>query len=214
MIESIADSLSFVVLASCFGLAVVRALRTRSTAWLMIVLFYGCMLMGNAYWLGYLLVFGETPRYSNISELSWIAAYVFLLMLEIESDRLRAISAPVPVTWIPVVACAVCGVYFIANYGSVLINIADEGLLGAAGYFAVRGLVAQPEDSALGGLAYNRRFHAAVLVFVFVELALWVASCFVDPGPIQSVNAYIVLNYALALSTISILVCAWKSDDL
>lgn len=218
MIEGVSEIASLVVMAACFGLALARAWRKRSTAWVTLALFFGCMLLGDVYWLGYLAVFDETPRYSRISELSWVAAYAFLLMTEIEADRRRAVSAPVRTAWVPVVLCAAFGTYFIATFGSPLLNIADEGLLAAAGFFAVRGFVAKPTDhagdSSVESLAYNRRFHAAVLAFILVEQALWLASCFLDPGPIETVNAYIVLNYVLALSIAAILACAWKSDDL
>lgn len=212
MIESITDAASFVVLAACSCMTLFRAQRTRSTTWLTLSFFFVCFLMGNSYWTGYLLVFGETPRYSNISDMSWIASYVFLLMLELEADKHRTVSAPVPAAWIPVAVCAACGVYFIVTHGDPLINIADEGLLAAVGFFAVRGLAARQPDRASSGLTYNRAFHMAALAFVFAEQAVWIASCFLEPGPIETLNAYIVLNVVLMLSTAALLACAWRSD--
>ena len=72
-----------------------RALRERNSTWTTVTCFYACMLLGNAYWLGYLLVFGETPHYSHVAELAWIAGYVFLLMLAVEADRRRGVAAPI-----------------------------------------------------------------------------------------------------------------------
>ena len=214
MIESVSDAIQLAVLAACFVFAIVRALRARNTMWVSFVCFYGCMLLGNAYWLGYLLVFGETPRYSYIAEMAWIAAYLFLLMLLIEADRCRGMSALVPAAWVPVAVCGICCVYYIASHGSPFLNLADNGLLAAIGYFSVRGVASQPPSGTDGNrLADNKAFHVAALVFVVVEQALWLSSCFLEPGPISSVNAYIVLGFALTLSLASILVCAWGSDS-
>ena len=217
MIESVSDAVQLAALAACLALSLLRALRKRGSAWTAVACFYACMLLGNAYWLGYQLVFGDIPHYSRISELSWIAGYVFLVMLAVEMDRERGVAAPVPAALIPVAACAACCVFYIADSGSPLLNIADNGLLAAVGFFAVKGAVApvaQPtEDSQPArSLAGNRPLHAALLAFVVVEQALWLASCFPDPELLSGVDLYIVLNYVLTLSYATILACAWKSN--
>ena len=216
MIESVSDAVQLVVLAACFALSLVRALRERDTAWTAMACFYACMLLGNAYWLGFQLVFGDIPHYSRIAELSWIAGYVFLVMLAVELDRGRGVAAPVPAAWIPVAACAACCIFYIAYNGSPLLNIADNGLLAIIGFFAVKGIAMPVAQSAESGwtrkMAGNRPLHAALLAFVVVEQALWLASCFPEPELLSGVDFYIVLNYALTLSYAAILACAWKSD--
>ena len=213
MIESVSDTIQLLVLVVCFVLATGRALRERDTTWVTVVCFFGCMMLGNAYWLGYLLVFGETPHYSYIAEMSWIAGYIFLLMLLVEADKHRGMSALVPVAWVPVIVCGICCVYYIAGYGSPLLNIADNGFMAAIGYFAVRGIAATPsKDSGGNRLAGNKAFHVAALVFVVVEQLLWLSSCFLEPGPISSVDPYIVIGFAFTLSFALILACAWRSN--
>ena len=178
------------------------------------------MLLGNAYWLGYLLVFGETPQYSYIPEMAWFASYLFLLMLLVEADRRRGMSAVVPMAWVPVVVCGVCCVYYIASHGSPLLNIADNGIMAAIGYFSVRGGVASRSAAVSDGnrladnrhLAYNRAFHIAALVYVIVEQLLWLSSCFLEPGPILLVEPYIVINFASTVCFPLILACAWRSE--
>lgn len=214
MIESVSDAIQLLVLAACFSFAAVRVLRVRNTMWVTTVCFYSCMLLGNAYWLGYLLVFGESPLYSYIADMSWIAGYVFLLMLMVESDRSRGVSAPVPAAWIPVAVCAICCAYYIATSGYPLLNLVDNGLLAAIGFFAVRGITADPsERPADNRLACNKPFHWAALAFVAVEQALWLSSSLLEPGPMQVVNPYIAVGFVLTLSYAVILACAWRSDD-
>ncbi len=215
--ESVSDAVQLVVLAACLALSLLRALRKHATAWTAVACFYACMLLGNAYWLGYQLVFGDIPHYSRIAELSWIAGYVFLVMLSAELDRGRGVAAPVPAAWIPVAACAACCVFYIVDSGSPLLNIADNGFLATIGFFAVRGIAAPVARSAEGrqvrSLAGNRFLHAALLAFVVVEQALWLASCFPEPELLDGVDLYIVLNYVLTLSYAAILACAWRSGQ-
>ncbi len=217
MIEGVSDAVQLLALAACFALALARALRGRSTTWVTMTCFYACMLLGNAYWLGYLLVFGETPHYSHIADLGWAAGYVFLLMLVAESDKRRGVSAPIPAAWAPVAACVACCAYYIATSGDPLLNLVDNGLLAAVGFFAVRGICARDgaspgEDPGRADLSRNRAFHWAALAFVAVEQALWLSSSLLVPGPIGEANPYIVANFALTLSYAVILACAWKSE--
>ena len=213
VIESISDAVQLAVLALCFTLALVRALRERSTVWTSIACFYACMLLGNVYWFGYLIVFGETPIYSYIADMGWIAGYVFLAMLLAETDRARNVSALLPASLIPIVLCAACCIFYIATSGSVLLNIVDNGLLAIIGFYAVRGIAAHSDSSKhVSKLAANKAFHWAVLAFVIVEQALWISSSFLEHGPIAAVNAYIILSYVFTLAYAAILVCALRSD--
>ena len=212
MIESVSDAIQLAVLVACFALALVRALAVRNAAWLELVCFFACMMLGNAYWFGYLLVFGETPYYSYVSDLSWIAGYIFLLMLLVECDQCRGVVAPVRVAWIPVIACAACCAYYIVESGYPLLNIADNGLMAALGFFAVRGLAAQSEGRDAKAFSNNRAFYVAVLVFVAVEQADWISSTFLSPGPITGFAPYIVTELFLTLSHALLLATAWRSE--
>ncbi len=213
MVEGITDAAELVVVAACLAAALARALSTRNMTWVTMACFHACILLGSAYWLGYLLVFGETPRYSYVPDMTWTAGYVFLLMLVAEADRRRGVAAPVPAAWAPVVACTAFCVYYIVDSGSPLLNIVENGLLAAIGFFAVRGIAAAPSaapaDSRLAG---NKAFHWAALAFIVVEQVVWTTSCFLEPGPIAEVNPYIVSSFVLTATYAAILVCAWRSD--
>lgn len=210
MIEVIGDAVQLLVLAVCLGLSLWRALVTRGTAWLTLACFFGCMFLGNVNWLGYQLVFGETPTVAVIEDLSWAAGFLFLVLIEKQCDDCRAPSPPVPAAWIPVALCAGCCVFFIVSNGEPLLNVVENGLLAAVGFFAVRGLAAESGQ----GFAHNRPFHAAMLVYVCAEEALWLSSCFLLPGEIMAFNPYIAFNYVLTFATAALLACAWRSDAL
>ena len=210
MIEAVCDAVQLVILAACLGLSLWRAFATRGTVWLMLACFFGCMLLGNVNWLGYQVVFGETPTVAFIEDLSWTAGFLFLALIEKQCDDARAPSPPVPVAWIPVALCAACCVFFIVSNGEPLLNVAENGLLAAVGFFAARGLAAGSGD----GFSRNRLFHGAMLAYVVAEEALWLSSCFLQPGEIVTIGPYIVFDCALTLASAALLACAWRCDGL
>lgn len=212
VVYSVSEAIQLLVLAVCFALALVRALRVRNAPWLSIVCFFACTILGNVYWYGFMIVFGETPHYSYIAELSWIAGYIFLLMLLIECDQQRAPAAPVPIAWLPVAACGLCCICYIVTSGSPFLNLVDNGLMAALGFFAVRGLVAHSEKNDGAGFASNRFLHAALLAFVIIEQVLWLSSLL--PNPEADFAIYTIVNYVLTVSYAAILACAWRSDEL
>jgi|GEM_PF-628825 len=215
MIYNASEIIQLLTLAVLFVLALVRALRSRNIAWLSVVCFFACMLLGNIYWYGYLAVFGDTPHYSYIADFSWAAGYVFLVLLLVECDQRRGVAAPVPAAWLAVVFCAALCVFYIVLSGSPLLNIVDNGLVAAIGFFAARGIAAQAgstsgDGAEPRGFSGNKVFHWAALLFVVVEQALWLSSLVPDPSPGSIV--YAVFNFALTASYASILLCAWKSE--
>lgn len=209
MIEAVCDAIQLLVLAVCLGLSLWRAFATRGTAWLMLACSFGCMLLGNVNWLGFQIVFGETPKVAFIEDLTWTAGFLFLALVGKLCDDARAPSPPVPAAWIPVVICAACCIFFIVSNGEPLLNIVENGMLAVVGIFAVRGLAAESGD----GLARSRLFHGAMLAFVLVEEALWLSSCFLLPGEIVAIDPYIVCDYALTLACAALLACAWRCDE-
>ena len=211
MTESLSEGIQLIVLGVCFALALMRALRMRNSAWTEVACFFACMFLGNVYWYGYLAIFGNTPTVSYISDLSWIAGYVFLLMLLLECNQQRGLAPPVRVAWIPVAVCAVCCVYYIWASGDILLNLSESALVAAIGYFAVRGLAARPEEGQEKGFAHNRLLHASALALVIAEQSLWLLSLL---DPTAELVIYSSANFLLTFSCIAILASAWRSDQL
>ena len=211
VIESSSEAIQLLVLGVCFTLALIRALRVRKAAWIEVACFFACMFLGNAYWYGYLSVFGRTPDVSYISDLNWIAGYAFLLMLLIECNQKRGPTPPVLAAWIPVAVCAACCIYYICVNGYILLNLSEGGLMAALGFFAVRGVFACRNESPKEGFSRNRPLHVSMLVFVVVEEALWLSSLL---DPTTDFVIYGIANYLLTFSYVAILAASWRSDDL
>ena len=211
MIESSSEAVQLLVLGACFALALIRALRVRTAAWIEVACFFACMFLGNAYWYGFLIIFGRTPDVSYISDLNWIAGYAFLLMLMIECNQKRGPTPPVRAAWVPVALCAACCVYFMCVSGYILLNLSEGGLVAALGFFAVRGIASRRSESSGKGFSRNRPLHVSVLAFVVVEEALWLSSLL---DPTADFVIYGIINYLLTFSYVAILAAAWRSEDL
>lgn len=208
---------AIVLFALCFALSLARAFKSRTKAWVILAFAYGCNLFAQAYWAGYMVVFGETPVYFYIAEIGWAAMYLFIVMLLVECNIARAPNPPLSAAWAPVVVSAFLCIYYIYTGSNVVACLVDNGLIAAIGYFAVKGLAAVPrkESSAADEgekppFRYNRAFAGMCLAFVVAELGLWTASCFWSVTPLP----YVVFNYIFFAAQAGMLACAWKSEDI
>lgn len=192
MIDILDNAFQLVVLVMCVTLSVMRLFRSRSDEWLMASGFYGCSLLGLTYWIAYLLVFGETPRYFYVSDIAWVASYVFLLMLVAALDERRRPCAPVPMAWAAIAVMVPLFVLYVTR-GDALLNVVDCSIMAAIGFFAIRGIAAAPIEGPEG----DRRLHAAVLVWWVAQLSVWTTSCFWTP---EAFVPYLVADIALSVT--------------
>ena len=102
MIESIENALQIGALIICAVVSLYPTITRKSREWMILFFFYGSFLLGDIYWLVCLIFFGDTPKISVVSDLSWYAMYIFLYMLLIQTappvktSRLRALPWRVP----------------------------------------------------------------------------------------------------------------------
>ena len=81
MIESVENAFQLALIAVCLTLAVIYTVREKPRNGTLLVMFYGSYLLGDLYWLLYLLFYGDNPSIFYIPDLSWYAAYGFLYLL-------------------------------------------------------------------------------------------------------------------------------------
>ena len=202
MIEIIENAAQVLVTGVCLVLSFVRFFRQRDEAWTCLCAFYGCTFFAICYWLGYLIVFGSTPRFFYVSEMGWAASYLLILVLVATLDGQRAPEPPVAAAWIPIIIVIPQFVLYI-THGDIVLNVIDCSLMAAIGFFTVRGILTPYKE----GLAGNRAFHVSVFIWGLLQLAVWTASCF--STPVFSM-LYTVSDFLLTASYAGILVCAWR----
>ena len=171
MIERYENGIQVAVLMCCILTALYKALTYKSRTWSLLGFFYGCWALGDLFWLFCLLLFGETPQISIVSDLSWYASYLFLYLL------LRHIAPPVQgggkrlLPWLGFVFTFAMAAFFM-QWGEVLTNLVYASLMGLLIYAAVRRLTEQPRRREC------RYFCVLILTFCLLEYTLWTASCF------------------------------------
>ena len=88
MIEGAENTLQLAVLILCVAVALYRAVELRSRRWTLLSFFYISWVLGDCYWLLCVIFYGDTPRISVVSDLSWYVSYVLLYLM------LRQIAPP------------------------------------------------------------------------------------------------------------------------
>lgn len=170
MIETIENAVqlgvSVLLMFVCIGIAY----RKKDKLYGTLALFYASTVLGDLYWILYLGFYRITPQYSYISEISWYAAWIFLLLLSRQVDDDRRISMR-PVFWfIPVFTGAMC--VFFMRWGDYLGNLITAVLMALLLMRSVPGCFSKEAGR-------NKKwFHIAVVAFCMTEYIMWTLSCF------------------------------------
>lgn len=173
MIEIIDNAVQLTVALFCTAAAGGLAVRRKKESYWILTCYYGALAMGLLYWLTYDLITSYTPKIFYVSDLCWMASYLFLLMLVAETAGAEERAYRHPAAWIsPAVSTALT--VFYCHWGDYLENIVWCGLLGAAGWISLRGCLWAAERGQMA----RRNFHLAVLGLIAMEYCLWTASCF------------------------------------
>lgn len=155
-------------------------------------LFYGTFALGTLYWTLHLLLRQETPQVFYVSDLAWLASYVFLLSLTLTLPDAGERQSRTGLCWLAPVFCLPQFALY-ATRGDLLLNVLMCGLTMMLAWCAVRGLVWAKKTES-GRL---RRFHGTVLAFIALEYALWTASCFWVSDTLT--NPYFWFDFLLTL---------------
>ena len=89
MIEFWDYLLQFLAVAVGFCAALRAYLKSRGQPWFLLTCFYGTFALGTLSWTLHLLLRQETPQVFYVSDLAWLASYVFLLSLTLRSKSPR-----------------------------------------------------------------------------------------------------------------------------
>ena len=148
--------------------------------------------LGTLYWTLHLLLRQETPQVFYVSDLAWLASYVFLLALTLTLLDAGERQSRTGLCWLAPVFCLPQFLLYVTR-GDLLLNVLMCGLTMMLAWCAMRGLVwaKRTENGRL------RRFHGTVLAFTALEYALWTASCFWVSDTLT--NPYFWFDFLLTL---------------
>jgi hypothetical protein len=190
MIEILDNSVQLAVMAACSAVSWALASKRRRQAYAILACYYGSLSMGLLYWLAYDIITSYTPKIFYVSDLCWVSSYLFLLMLVTQTSGPEENAFRHPAAWLSPALAAVMTVFY-CHWGDCVENIIWCGLMGASGWFSVRGCI----WAVRSGQTDRRNFHLAVLLLIVVEYCLWTASCFWTDDTLA--NPYFWFDFSL-----------------
>lgn len=188
------DNLFQVAALGCASAAaVVSALRWKSHCFLILALAYACFSMGTLYFVLHLVILGHTPKVFYVSEVSWLAAWLFYLSLQlVRTGGMKPRLSPLSVG--AALAVAACILTFRIFGPSCLMSSLFALTVGAVVFLSLFRL---QNDTA------GKRMDAMLLACVILQVLLYVASGFT--GDYTRFNLYFAVDIALTLSFVSLL---------
>ena len=173
MIETVENAVQLGVVTVCFLIAVLRFLHGSARIWELLTMFYGVFLLGNLYWLLYLLIYGYTPQLTYISDLSWYTAdlFLFILLKHSADPGERRLRSVIPLLF-PLFAAGMC--LFYAKWSAWLNNIISAAVMSILLYHASRGLL---WHRRVKRRSRRCRLYVLTMAYCMTEYCLWTLSC-------------------------------------
>lgn len=205
MPELLSNGLQFVVVVGLAVYMLILFLRNRNQQFFLLTCFYGSFALGSGYWLIYLWVFNYTPRFFYVSDLSWFASFLFLVMLCVlmaspQEKAYRPVAA-----WVVVAILSALTVPMIQKK-DILITLIAHGQMIFLGFLATRGFLYARKQT---GIAREKQvFYGAVFAVVAVEFSLWMSSLYTLDLTWSS--PYFWFDIALTASLIALLFAGKK----
>ena len=181
------------VLGGASAAAVSLALRRKSRSCLILALAYACFAMGTLYYALNLALLGHTPRVFYVSEVSWLAAWLFYLSLQIvRTERMKPRAS-----WLS------AGGALLAAALILSIRIFGPSYLTSALFALTVGAVVFLSLFRLQSKAAGKWVDAALLGCVGLQLLLYVVSAFTKDY--SRFNLYFAVDITLTLSFAALL---------
>lgn len=86
--------------------------KSRRQPYFLLASFFGTYGLGTLYWTLHVLLLDATPQIFYVSELGWIASYVFLLTMEMTLPSAEELRFRTKLSWLaPAIAVPQCILY-------------------------------------------------------------------------------------------------------
>ena len=194
--------MNFEVIDNCFQIlflwcaaliATGLSIRYRERRFLILALAYACFSMGTLYWVLYLAILGMFPQVFYVAEISWLAAYLFYLSLQVlRSEHLSIHFAPLPALLGCLVAVA-----------AVINNIFGPSPLMLALFAVTAGAIAYLSLFRLQHRLPFRQTDAVLFLCVVLQVALYAVSSFFSDY--THFNLYFAVDITLTCAFVALL---------
>lgn len=210
MIELIENALQILVAGACLAVSAVKSLQTKSRGWILLLLFYSEIFLGDLYLQLYLLFFEGDPKFPFVSEFCWDMGFAFLILLVTLYSKGRPSIKKDPVLIIIPVFTAGFAIYYM-TFGQIIDNIAVAVLMAVLILKCVYGLKSikgRYVENTANSLA--KHIYITTLCFCAAEYLSWTASCFFKSEDIS--NPYYWFDTLLTINLIFFIPALKKCD--
>ena len=204
MIEIIENIFQLIVTGCCGVYGVYKSISSNRREWLLAGLFSFAFFSGDLYWSLYILFYGDSPQLSYISEFSWYASYLFLIMLvqvSMTPEQKRMNYRVLLI--VPVFVIGMC-IYFM-TMGDYVSNIITALLMGILMYYSLQGIIYHKYDEE-----GRRCIFISAFLFCIVEYVLWILSILWIGGD-TVLNPYYWCDMVLTISILMVLIALRKA---
>ena len=173
--------------------ALFLALRYKSRSLLILALAYACFCMGTAYYILYLVIMGKVPQVFYVAEISWLAAWLFYLSVQI----LRMERVGYRFSWFAVSAAVLVAVVAFADHAfgpSYFFSALFALTAGANMYLSVLGMQSVHPYRSTDGLMAG---------CIVLQVLLYLVSDFIRDY--TCFNLYFAVDITLTLSMVALL---------
>lgn len=182
--------------------------RNGKQAYLLLTCFYATFSLGMFHWTLNILLFSYTPQVFYVSELAWIASFMFLLTLGYTLSTPDERKFQHPAGWLVPIICLPQMILYIIH-GDILFNLIICGLTMVQGWYSVRGFFYAGMQS--GRQRNMQYFHTAVLCIILLEYCLWTLSCFWISETLT--NPYFWVDFLLTAALFALLPAMRKAVE-
>lgn len=196
--------LQIIVLAAASASAALLGFRKQNRSLLLLAFSYACFSMGTIYWVLHIAIIGDITHIFYVSEISWGAAYLFFLSLQLlRSEHLKLRFSLRAAAGAAIVAAVVP--LFCIFGPSYLVSAVFALIIGSITY-----LTLLRRESHLAG----KKVDFMMLQIVVLQLTLYVVSAYLTDY--THFNLYFAVDFMLTASVVSLLplVSQEVQDDL
>ena len=196
--ELVDNLFQVVVLFSAAVAATVLSVRRKERGCLILAFGYACFAMGTLFYVLYLAIIGTVPQVFYVSEISWLAAYLFFLSFQI----VRTEKLPMGFQW-PAALCAL-----VLGVSVLVIRIFGPSWLVCVPFALTVGGNAYLSGCHLRGRPEFRWLDACMLAALTLQVALYPISGIMTQ--FTHFNLYFAVDLTLTTSLVALLPLRWK----
>ena len=170
MIESLENAIQIAALLVLAVISLCMAVRKKDRVWVYLFFFYGSAMLGDIYWVVYLVFFSKNPETSLVPDLSWLASYIFIYLILKQFYPKTGEKKISILPWIGPVFAAGMALYFM-QWDSIPRNVIYAVLEGILLFTVIKILTERRTSGKSMWFPWN------LLFFCMMEYGSWFASC-------------------------------------